>query len=333
MSDSVFDVVIVGAGPAGCAAAIATAKAGMRTLIVERRRGVSSRPGETMAPGLETVFRELGVLERVERAASIRPRGVQVAWGDQTQRFQSFGPQDADWLGYQVPRAQLDALLLEHARELGVTLLTDSVRRVLALAGRVTGIELPSQRIEAAFVVDATGSRRLLANALRLPQHSASRKLIARYGYVTGTLPSTQPSLCGGRDEWTWIAQVAPQRIAWVRLGLTRPAPLTVPQELMQLTAAGRARSEDVTWSHVPMSAGPGYFLVGDAASRLDPASAHGVLKALMTGYRAGHAIVASMQGRVSEALASQDYRRWLAAWFEHDRVRLNELYAQLSAA
>lgn len=34
--------------------------------------------------------------------------------------------------------------------------------------------------------------------------------------------------------------------------------------------------------------AGPGWFLAGDAAAVLDPASSHGVLRAVLTGFRAG---------------------------------------------
>src|SRR2546430_1169533 len=74
----------------------------------------------------------------------------------------------------------------------------------------------------------------------------------------------------------------------------------------------GRVRGADVTWRHVRAAAGPGYFLTGDAAAVLDPAASHGVLRALMTGIAAGHAIAGVLAGRVTERDAAQHYCDWL---------------------
>jgi flavin-dependent dehydrogenase len=86
----------------------------------------------------------------------------------------------------------------------------------------------------------------------------------------------------------------------------------------------------DATWrlSHRP--AGTGYFLVGDAASVLDPASSHGVLKALLSGMMAGHLIGAVVGGTVAAGVAIDSYSRWIREWFAHDVARLNELYAKV---
>ncbi|MBA4535538.1 hypothetical protein H1196_23700 [Brevibacillus halotolerans] len=48
----------------------------------------------------------------------------------------------------------------------------------------------------------------------------------------------------------------------------------------------------DMTWRVITQLGGPGgYFLIGDAATVLDPASSHGVLKAVMSGMMAGNLI------------------------------------------
>ena len=90
-------------------------------------------------------------------------------------------------------------------------------------------------------------------------------------------------------------------------------------------------RAKDVTWRLAKPSAGPGYFLIGDAASVLDPASSHGILKAIMSGMMAAHLISQTVEQRASEASAAEAYNTWMLDWFEHDTRRLKEMYAIFS--
>jgi flavin-dependent dehydrogenase len=87
----------------------------------------------------------------------------------------------------------------------------------------------------------------------------------------------------------------------------------------------------DVTWRWVQELAGLGYFMVGDAATVLDPAASHGVLKALMTGIMSAHLIVQAMTGAASEASCAAEYRAWVQNWFYHDVAQLKANYQKLS--
>lgn len=112
-------------------------------------------------------------------------------------------------------------------------------------------------------------------------------------------------------------------------------------------------KSADATWRMVQEAAGPGYFIVGDAAAVLDPASSHGVLKAMMSGIMAAHLIVKFIESGVEqvsqveptlratqsskathiETRCLETYRQWLENWFLHDANRLRELYSQFHSA
>ena len=70
--------------------------------------------------------------------------------------------------------------------------------------------------------------------------------------------------------------------------------------------------------------------MVGDAAAVLDPASSHGVLKALLSGMLAAHLIVeALMDGRGERAVAAV-HGDWVADHVARDVAELRSLYARL---
>jgi len=355
-----FDVVVVGGGPGGSSAAIACAGAGLRVAILERERFPRDLPGETLHPGVEPLLRRLGVLEKVLAAAFIRHEGHWVRWGYEedapsSARWMPFGGDPEarpPWRGFQAWRADFDALLLQRARDAGATeyqacRAADLLR---GKSGRVAGVVASPKRkgtqgttgtkLHARFVVDAAGGRHWLArrHALTIERHSP--RLIARYGYVDGACPGRDqaPSLVADPDGWSWTARVRPRRYAWTRLSLRESKGkrhLLPPEELRGngLRPWGKVRGADVSWRVVVPAAGSGYFLVGDAAAVLDPASSHGVLKAIMSGMMAAHLVTRVAHHDASESLAAQMYSDWIRRWFDHDVAGLSALYARLSGS
>src|SRR5579863_9008965 len=114
------DVVVVGGGPAGAAAAIACAARGLGVVLCERAPSGRDRPGETLHPGIEPLLGQLGVADRFPLVVGARHAGIWIEWGG-PRRFEAFGSDaNGPWSGFQAWRAEFDALLLERARTLGV---------------------------------------------------------------------------------------------------------------------------------------------------------------------------------------------------------------------
>lgn len=337
--------------------AIACAEAGLRVAVLEREHFPRDLPGETLHPGIEPLLRRLGVLEQVLAGSFLRHEGHWVRWRHDEitpspPRWISFG-KDSEagppWRGFQAWRAHFDALLLHRACVSGVTVY-QSCRAVDLLrgkAGRIAGVVMSPKRagtegavstkLRARFVVDAAGGRQWLARRLTLATERRSPRLIARYGYVDGACPERDeaPALVADPDGWTWTARVRPRRYAWTRLSLRQPKGeqhLLPPEELRGdgLHQRGKVRGADVSWRVVVPAAGPGYFSVGDAAAVLDPASSHGVLKAVMSGMMAAHLIAQVICCQASESAAAQRYSDWVRRWFDHDVARLLVLYGRL---
>lgn len=331
------DVLIVGGGPAGSAAAIACATNGLKTVVCEREVFPRERAGEALHPGVESLLRQLGVADRLEAVTGARFEGVEIDWAGQ-QRFEAFGADaDGPWRGFQARRADFDAMLLDRAGEAGAEVLQPrAALHPLVEDGHVVGVETDAGEIACRLLIDASGPGRWLQRRLKLPMVERSPPMVVRYGYVTGACPprDAAPFLTGDATGWTWIARVAEGRYQWVRLDLNAAdaaTPREAPDALKGLTPDGRSRGAEMGW-RLTRAAGPGWMLAGDAAAMLDPTSSHGVLKALMSGFMAGQTAKAMLDGGDVEA-GARAYRGWVEGWFNTDVQALRAMYARLGAA
>jgi flavin-dependent dehydrogenase len=332
------DVVVVGCGPAGAAAAIASAQQGLRAIVVRDEAAGQERPGETLHPGIETLFRALGVREAANRAALVRHTGHWTQSGS-GRRFLAFGGGSEDpWRGYQIRRGALLEILSARAKAVGACV-KDRCRalRPIRRGRRITGVETPQGAISCRFLVDASGGAQWLARADRREIATMSRPLIAWYGWAASEEASRyrEPVLSLEDDGWCWIAQIADDICAWTRLGSgEKPiSRLAKPRALNGFTELGREHGADVTWRCVARQAGPGFLHVGDAGAVLDPASSHGVLRALMTGLRAAHCMARILRSAASERGELRNFDAWSRGWFLHDVERLRAIYGQMAMA
>jgi flavin-dependent dehydrogenase len=329
------DVVIVGGGPAGSAAALWCVRQGLRVVQLEREQFPRHRPGETLPPGVEPLFAQLGVAEAIVAAGFTRHSGTWVTWAG-PRRFDPFGRDSGgSWYGFQAPREQLDRILLDAVSGPNAVVRQPSrALQPLRDHDRVMGVATSDGPIFARWVIDASGGAHWLARRLGIPLQFASPRLIARYGYVTGSCPERDdaPEIAADETGWSWSACIAPGLYHWTRLSLSEHDPLRgrPPQALARLTPVGRTRGANVSWRIVSQPAGPGYVCVGDAAAVLDPASSHGVLKGLMSGMMAAHVIAQVESGTASITAATETYNAWLREWFRADARELRRMYRDL---
>jgi flavin-dependent dehydrogenase len=316
------DIVIIGAGPAGCAAAIRARQAGLRVVMLDANARPKHAPGETLHPGIEPIFKQLGILNQVLRAGFKRHRGVWIERGGQ-RYFSPYG-EDADgpWLGIQVDRRLFHHILQQAAIDAQATLIRGTRPEAVIVEGnQVMGVVVNGYHLHATWTVDATGRAAWLARKLELPVRVCSPPLGVRFGWRNEEPESLegQPLFAFRDDGWDWQAPLGNNRTAWLELRISDSAD-TPPVGV------------NLTWLFRPECAGPGFFLLGDAASTLDPSSSHGVLRAMMSGILFGHLVSGCRHAGVAEAFIIEAYRAWMRAQFEHDESRMRRHYADSPA-
>ncbi|QZN77668.1 NAD(P)/FAD-dependent oxidoreductase [Paenibacillus sp. DR312] len=333
-----FDVVVIGGGPAGAAAAISCAQSGLEVLVVVGSQS-RDRPGESLHPGIEPLLDRLGVGDRVRMSHFIRHEGYWVEWGKE-RHFSLFGSDDdGPWQGYQAWGSEFDKMLLDEAAAQGVQIMHRCFAETPIIEGqRVVGIKTTKGEIRSTWLLDCSGRNHWLARKFNLPIQRHSPRLFVQYGYVTGLCPNLDenPVLVGDETGWTWTAQVKPKVFQWTRLNFEnfKWDPEWRPDEFLALDPVGTSGGADMTWRIVKESAGPGYWILGDAACVLDPLSSHGVQKAIMSGMMAAHCIARiATKGQQQEELVIQGYKRWQHNWFLHDAKELLTRYRQINPA
>ena len=176
MSDRIrprYDVAVVGGGPAGATAAAFLARAGLDVACFERERFPRFRVGESLLPANVPLFGRLGVLSGLEAAGFLRKYGA--AFFDEEgkrSRIIHFrrGARSAEH-AYNVPRADFDRLLLDHAAKMGAAVLEGTAVDTVDLAADRVRLGVRTDDggrypVEAAFLVDASGRDALVASRL-----------------------------------------------------------------------------------------------------------------------------------------------------------------------
>ncbi|RQR46160.1 hypothetical protein DIE12_03410 [Burkholderia sp. Bp9015] len=301
-----IDVLVVGDGPAGCAAAIAAARAGGNVWMLGRGR---SRAAPECVSGAA-----LALLDRLAPSLARQPH----TWLDDVADAQR---------GRAVIRSRLDDGLRAEALAAGVRYSRTPAGGLLARVehGAVVGITHGDGDVGASTVIDATGVNGWLRRAMRLDVTTDSSLFWLRRGYARG--PGTHPGTYWNiaRGGWLWMRATSTFRI-WTSLSMLRDGEIAWPADT---TPVGPVWREGRRWQCVRRTAGPGYIVCGDAAGYLDPATGDGLRFAIASGLRAGAMAVDVSRHPGGASVLAALYCDWVTDSYERSRAVLARSYAR----
>src|SRR5256714_9405459 len=164
VSSSMYDVAIIGGGPAGSTAAALLARAGRRVVLFEREKFPRFHIGESLLPFSMQAFMRLGLHEKFLSAGFIKKYGGEImgACSDTGTKFYfKDGYRSQTDHAYQVTRGDFDKVLLDHAAESGVEVHEQTLVEGVEFSNH--GVDLAvrsngsSNSIRARYLVDASG--------------------------------------------------------------------------------------------------------------------------------------------------------------------------------
>lgn len=339
------DVAVIGAGPAGAAAACILALAGLDAVLLGPALGDELKAGESMPGAAIRLLRRLGV-DGVQALLApddyLRCSANASAWGTDHWDYRD-AILDPEGGGWHLLRHRFDAALLGHALAQGVRHLPVVAER-LEGAGqgyRISGTGPDRETtIQARWLIDATGRRAWVARRLagRAVRHSAQLAAVAWLHGLDGDRDDTT-RIKSVADGWWYTARLPrglrvlafhglaerigelvrhPQRLV---AACNATDLLPVPLRAEQLAQGPRAH--DASVRHSPEVAGSGWIAVGDAALSFDPLSSQGIFFALYSGIRGAEAVAAALHSDRAVRTVSADYRARVGrVYVANDRAR-----------
>lgn len=332
-------MIIIGAGPAGCAAAIRCRQLGLQPVLLAgpsagpHPDNPRSEPSESVHPGIASLLSLLGAETCLAAASRGTYEGI-VAGG----RFTPLGADaHGPWQGHHISRTRFDAALLRAARQQDVAVRYETVAEILSGGDRVTGVvTLAGEQIACRYLIDASGPKGLAGRKLRFRVvfHSpplavwtgVSEHIPAAWHPAKGNATTFIPQAAG----WTWLAPEPQGRCTWTRLQRKGATQFSPPEELSGFPLAGDIRVSNRRWRLFRPVCREGVLLCGDAAGILDPAAGQGILNALHSGIMAAQTVGAAIAQPDFEALHLAQYDQWFSNSYLDKAERLKGVYAEL---
>ncbi len=316
-----YDVIIAGAGSAGCVTAYTLAKRGRSVLLIDRK--------EHDVIGLKTCGDALGSHHMKELAELIQlpgvPKdvvehdvnGIDLIAPDMEHRLRMAGPTTT---GYSFNRHKFGQWLLGLAEKAGAEVLASThVKKLLFKDGKVAGVKVSpvgskdEREIMAHIVIDATGATGMLRR--QLPETSPIERTIAKvdqmvawrdvyetpeYTFETPDILEiywNQEQTLGG---YTWVFPQGPHRVN-VGLGymmlpghrppkdvfdsFVRPTWDFMKTELKVIDSSGGIAP---VRRPIDTMVDDNFMLVGDAACQVNPVHGGGIGSSMLGGAHAG---------------------------------------------
>ena len=324
MKNDCYDVIVIGAGPAGSSAATVLAENGRRVLVLEREKFPRYHIGESLIPFTYHPLERLGMIERLKESAFVKKYSVQFISpdGNASQPFYFFNRYDRESVAqtWQVMRADFDLMLLDNARKKGAEVIEEiTVKELIWDDESVVGVRATTKEGEeveffAPLTFDATGKEAFTATRNGWRERDPYLNKIAAWAYYEGAVRQE------GIDEGATVVAFVPEKgwFWWIPLHENRVSLGIVaegkylsrdgvrkPQEMLEreiennkwvkenLGPAKRISEFYITneYTHHSRHCGTqGLLLLGDAFCFLDPVFSSGLMLALKSGVMAADA-------------------------------------------
>jgi flavin-dependent dehydrogenase len=307
--DKIWDMIIIGGGPAGSLAGIEAMRRGRSCIVLEKLKFPRFHVGESFLPSTLDLLKQMGLEPALRQIPHTRKFGAEFAMGYGGVTLEiDFADGYCDGKeAFNVERSLFDNMLLREAEKAGVPVREEvTVKQIAKLQdGDVEVLIDTGETIRGRYILDASGQGTVIGRHLgtKVMVSDPNLQKVAYPGHFEGVMLAEgkkggNPVIVMMEEGWFWIIPLSETRTSvGMVLGTTDAkkimeqegisadrmlqwgiARCPVMKERMQ-HAVGKETNAvvaDFSYKCKPY-AGAGYFLIGDSAAFMDPIFSTGV--------------------------------------------------------
>jgi len=318
------DVIVIGAGPAGIATAIAANQKGLRTIIFDARTPPIDKPcGEGLLPQGVATLRSLGI--HLDSNIAVPFAGIRFAGGESS-AYAKF----PDAPGFALRRVRLHQLLVERANQAGV---------IFHWGTRVTNIDSThvktrNMRIPYTWLVGADGQNSIVRRWTKIgPMRTSGKRFGFRQHFRVRSWPNLVDVHWGQHCQMLVTPTEAQEvcvsvlsRDAGLRISQALPLFPELVERLRDATPTTRELGNATSLNRLPAVSRGRVALVGDASGSVDAITGQGLSLAFqqatflaeafergdLAHYESAHRKIAVMPALMSRLMLIMDRNSWV---------------------
>ncbi|MFT5647659.1 MAG: flavin-dependent dehydrogenase [Aureispira sp.] len=324
MQDPNYQVIIVGAGPAGLAASLTLSAYKISHCLIDANTSAIPKPGDALPPNAKPLLKQLGILDLLDSPQHIPYYGNKSIWGTNI-------PQKKEFIagihghGYLLDRLHFENQLRQLVQNNSSSFYKGYKLKKVQDKGNLVEVVIQKDsktiKIQAPYIVDATGRKASVCRHLGVNKIELDVQLTLSFWHQLKHKIPRQIWIEATENGWWYISpnaenqancmfftlkELVPQRkeiVPFLKNELQKTLQIKkIIQPTEQELEEKKLRSSGTTYLVQPY--GKNWLAVGDAAFSYDPISSYGITSALATGFYGAHAIAAKLANEDSAFLA-----------------------------
>ena len=335
------DITIIGAGIAGCIAALALSKH-FNVVLIDKKEQCGEKVGECLAPAASRILHKLNLLESLlqdnENNELLLPfHGVRSYWGSHIPAHND-NLRNPDGLGWQLNRAGFEHWLRKQVARSGVTCLWPATILDVQQGhdGWLLSIDHESiQYLPSHFVIDASGRQSKFASMLSIKRHALDKHV--SYWATADCYQTQQLATISSCDYGWWYSaklpnnkrvfslQTEPQLVSkglqnnkaeYYQLAAEQPAMRTLLPDMKILQLQGMVSANS---ARLQQASGRVWAAIGDTAFSLDPLSSLGMFNGMATAMQLSDLLIGSdLNSEITQSKIGMEYQHQIDTIWDH---------------